>query len=101
MEKILALNLVWILLALAIYIGIASIPAFIASSKGYSAIGFFFFGLFFILPALIVIICLPDKEKREQSQNLDLILKYKKMMDEGIITEEEFLNKKNELMDDL
>jgi hypothetical protein len=39
---------------LLILLVLASIPAVIASNKGHSGVGFYFFGLFFFLPALIV-----------------------------------------------
>lgn len=44
---------VWLLLAL--------IPAWIAGSKGYSWLGFYLFGLFFFIPALIVSLILDDR----------------------------------------
>jgi Uncharacterised protein family UPF0547 len=43
-----------ILFALAVWFGLALIPAFIANSKGRSGVGYFFFGLLFFVPALIV-----------------------------------------------
>jgi len=39
---------------LLVLLGLAFIPAVIASNKGHSGIGFYLFGLFFFLPALIV-----------------------------------------------
>jgi hypothetical protein len=41
--------------------GLALIPATIASNKGYSGVGFFFFGLFLFLPALIVALVMKTK----------------------------------------
>jgi hypothetical protein len=46
---------------LLILAAVSFIPASIASSKGYSAVAFYFFGLFFFLPALIVALFLPAK----------------------------------------
>ena len=80
------------------FILLGSIPATIASKKGYSRLAFFIFGFFCFLPALIVSIVISDKKKQDQVQNADLMLKYKKMLDEGIITEEEYLQKKEELL---
>src|ERR671931_86123 len=49
--------LVWFL----VLFGLAFIPATIASNKGYSGVGFYFFGLFFFLPALIVALLMKTK----------------------------------------
>jgi hypothetical protein len=43
-----------VFLYLLLLVGLAFIPAAIASNKGHSGVGFYFFGLFFFLPALIV-----------------------------------------------
>jgi hypothetical protein len=48
-------------LFLLILLGLAAIPAVIASNKGYSGAGFYFFGLFFFLPALIVALLIQTK----------------------------------------
>lgn len=42
--------------------GLAFIPATIASNKGHNGVGFYFFGLFFFLPALIVALVIPAKD---------------------------------------
>jgi hypothetical protein len=47
---------------LIVLLGLGFIPASIANSKGYTAVGFYFFGLFFFLPALIVVLILPNKK---------------------------------------
>ena len=36
--------------------------------------------------------------KAKESENIELLIKYKKLLDEGIITQEEFENKKKELL---
>jgi predicted RNA-binding Zn-ribbon protein involved in translation (DUF1610 family) len=56
-------------------VGLAFIPAKIASDKGYSFGGFYAFGFFFFLPALIVAAVLEDKKaaaEREDSLRNDL-----------------------------
>lgn len=50
-----------IIIYLVLLIGLAFIPANIASKKGYSFGGFYAFGFFFFLPALIVAAILEDK----------------------------------------
>lgn len=49
--------LIWLVLLL----GLALIPANIASKKGRSAVGFYVFGVLFFLPALIVALLMPRK----------------------------------------
>lgn len=47
--------------------GLALIPATIAGNKGYSRVGYWFFGLFFFLPALIVALVIRAKDGSQQS----------------------------------
>lgn len=85
---------------------LAAIPANIAGKKGYSVVGFYFFGLFFFIIALIVALCLGDKKqfRNQQITNVnnispaDEIKKYKELLDQGAITEEEFQEKKRQLL---
>jgi hypothetical protein len=71
---------------------LAVIPARIAKSKGYSYGGFYAFGFFLFIPALIVALIIKPKHTAE-----DLVA-YKKLLDEGVITQEEFDAKKNEVL---
>ena len=48
---------------LLLCLGLAFIPANIAKKKGYSAGGFYVFGVLFFLIAVIVALCLRDKTK--------------------------------------
>lgn len=51
--------------------------------------------------ALIVVLLIDDKNimpKNNGVSSADEILKYKQLLDQGVITEEEFQNKKKELM---
>ena len=65
-----------------------------AKKKGYSFGLFCVIGFFLGLLALIIVALLPDKNK----EALDAIVEYKKLLDEGIITQAEFDAKKFELM---
>jgi hypothetical protein len=58
----------WVLFVVLLVVG--AIPASIASGKGYSAAGFYFFGLFFFLPALIVSIFLQPKPGSREARTL-------------------------------
>ncbi len=64
---------IWVILIIAIVsigvaVGLAFIPATIARNKGYSYGGFWVFGFFLFLIALIVALCLPDKRAQYPPQ---------------------------------
>lgn len=80
---------------------LALIPSSIASKKGYSAVGFYFFGLFLFVPALIVAICIVDKDIQFEKDNLDLLLRYNQAYSKGLISKEAFEKRKKELLEDL
>lgn len=84
-----------IILALAL----AVIPARIAAGKGYSYWGFYAFGVFFFVVALVVALLMKDNGEGEGAKGptpQDL-LAYKQLLDAGAITQEEFDAKKAEL----
>ena len=54
------------LIAFVIALCLAFIPANIAEKKGYSKVGFYFFGLAAFVPALIVACVLQDKAVQEK-----------------------------------
>ena len=89
------------IIAFALSVGLAVIVSNIASNKGYSALGFYFFGLVLFFPALIVVLFLPDKYIQQEKSNAELLLLYKHLYDEGIIEEQEYLDRKKELLEDL
>lgn len=73
---------------------LAIIPAKIAAKKGYSFGGFYAFGVFFWLVALIVSLVVKDKSDGAATE----LLSYKQLLDSGAITQDEFEAKKAELM---
>lgn len=78
---------------------IIPIPARIASKKGYSYVGFLVFAIFFYPIALIVALLIDDKNSyKSESDKADALLKYKQLLDEGAISQEEFERKKKEYM---
>lgn len=83
-----------ITIILVILLLLAIIPARIARKKGYSFGGFYAFGVFFWLIALIVALCIKDKN----AGNSQELLNYKKLLDEGAITQAEFDAKKEQLL---
>ncbi len=60
-------SLAWILWV-GIAVGLAFIPATIARNKGYSYGGFWAFGFFFFIIALIVALCISDKTYQQYYQ---------------------------------
>ena len=82
-----------------LYIIICYIPARIAEKKGYSFAGFLCFALFIaFFPALVVALCLDDRKKKDSNKSAEALIKYKQLYDQGVITEEEFNRKKQELL---
>ncbi len=98
---------------LFIFVFLAIIPAKIASKKGYSFGGFYILGIFFFLIALIVALCLNDKNsqleimqntinsKMEHISSADEIKKYSDLLAQGAITQEEFDNIKKQLINNI
>ena len=80
------------LFILIILLLLAVIPARIAAKKGYSFAGFYIFGVFFWLIALIVALVLKPKDVSQE------LLNFKKLLDQGVITQEEFNQKRNQLL---
>ena len=72
------------------------IPGFIAKSKGYSFSAWWLYGFLIFIVAIIHVLFIPNKKNIEQKIINDLE-RYKKLFEEGIITEEEFESKKEEL----
>lgn len=93
-----------ITLILAALLGL--IPAKIADDKGYSFVLWWFFGFMLFIVAIVAVMFLKDKNAPEQkSYNLpyaqsptDELIKYKELLDKGVITQEEFEAKKKQLL---
>ena len=107
--SMLIIEIIVLFVILAVKVGIALIPANIAKKKGYSFAGFFIMGIFFFLIGLIVSLCLDDKTVQPNdiiiqkpdnynSSVADEIKKFKELMDNGVISSEEFEAKKKELL---
>ena len=102
----------WVI-SLLIAAGLAFIPA--NKNKGYSFGLWWFYGWMLFIVAIIHVNCIPDKNAQQApvqvathssctpSLNVersvaDEIKKYKELLDQGIITEEEFRLKKSQLL---
>lgn len=102
----------YIFFILLIAAGLAYIPAYIAKGKGYSFGLWWFYGWMLFLVAVIHISVLPDKNAPEQppvqpqttraavsSSPAEELMKYKELLDTGVITQEEFDTKKKQLLE--
>lgn len=56
--------LIPIIIWISVILGLAYIPANIARKKGYGFAGFYIFGVFLFIVALIVALCLSDKKQQ-------------------------------------
>lgn len=116
MEDILIIALI----SLAIAAALGVIPAYIAQNKGYSFGLWWVFGWLLFIVALICSFIIPDKNvqqtptysnsspdptpnagKRAEEgfqQYVDELKKYKELLDQGVITEQEFQAKKEQIL---
>ena len=65
------------------------ITGFIAKSKGYSFGAWWLYGFLIFIVAIIHVLVIPNKKNIEQKV-INELERYKKLFEEGIITEEEF-----------
>ncbi|MGN0576120.1 MAG: SHOCT domain-containing protein [Ruminococcus sp.] len=107
MEEI---NVIVIVILVVLGIVYGAISRGIYKSKGYSA--GFWWGFFFGLIGIFIVICIPKKEKMinydSNNNNCDFIdddydeseeiKKFKQLLDNGLITEEEFSAKKKQIL---
>lgn len=107
--------LIYSLVALAVAAGLGFIPASIAKNKGYSFGLWWFYGWMLFIVAIIHVSLIPDKNAQQIPNNatphipyctpsnvgqsaVDELKKYKELKDQGVITEEEFQAKKEQLL---
>lgn len=92
--RIFGMDIGSVIFGLIIVLLLAIIPARIAKKKGYSFAAFYVFGIVLFIVALIVSLVMPDKKANRASE----LVSYKKLLDEGVISQEEFESKKRELL---
>lgn len=99
--------LICILIGIAAAVGLAFIPATIAKRKGYSYGLWWLFGFLLFLVALIVILVIPDKTQQNPASpnaspaplsEADQLKICKDLLDQGILTQAEFDQKKAEIL---
>lgn len=97
-------------LAVAALLGL--IPANIAKEKGYSFGLWWFYGWMLFIVAIIHVQFIPNKNEDRngyrpssipycppsQTSSADELRQYKELMDQGVITEEEFERKKKQIL---
>ena len=93
------------ILTLGIAAGLAFIPANIAKKKGESFGLWWLYGWMLFIVALIHSLLLPDPEAQaaqavhNTASSADALVKYKELLDSGVITQEEFEEKKKQLLE--
>ena len=101
--------IVYLVVVLVVAAGLGFIPATIAKKKGYSFGLWWFYGWMLFLVAIIHVCLIPDKNAPQAPPpgavrrppprgTADEIMKYKELMDAGVITPEEFETKKKQLL---
>lgn len=99
-SKILGMN-VSAFAILALCLALAYVTGRVADGKGYSYPLFALLGLLFPLIGLIVALVLPDKNASSpttETDNAEALARYKALLDDGTLTQEEFDAKKSELL---
>ena len=104
MEVLIGGYLIFVLLFAA---GLGLIPAFIAREKGYSFGLWWFYGWMLFVVAIVHVALIPDKHspppppprpRAPLCGAADEIRRYKELLDDGVITREEFEQKKTQLL---
>lgn len=71
----------------------------LGKKKGYSPAAFGAMGFFLAVIGVIIALVLPDKnDGSREAAAADGLIKYKELLDTGVITQEEFDKKKSELL---
>lgn len=98
-EGIIATSIIFFVLALIIGLVCGFVSAKIAQGKGYSYGAFFALGFFLGIIGLIISLVLQDKHA-SKIDVADGLLKYKQLLDEGVINSDEFEQKKSALLNE-
>lgn len=91
----------FIILAGAVALGL--IPANIAQKKGYDFTTWWIYGALLFIVAIIHVMIIEDKNGNAKKTILvqstaDELIKYKELLDQGVLTPEEFQTKKEQLL---
>lgn len=91
-------ELMFIAIPLVVSIICCVVSAGQAEKKGYSRLAFGLLGFFLGVIGLIIALLLPNRKMAESANAADSLMKYKQLLDQGVITQEEFERKKQELL---
>ena len=89
---------IYILFIIIIYVVCAVASGRIAMNKGYSYYAFALLGLVTGVIGVIVALFVPDKNEKNAQGEAEALLAYKRLLDSGAITQEEFNEKKRSIM---
>lgn len=89
-----------ILFGMIVAVACAFLCASIASKKGYGYLAFFFVGLITGVIGLVVSVLIKDKDLRENG-TADNLMKYSYLLQLGVISLEEFMWRKNKLVENV
>lgn len=102
------IGIFFIIIPLILFVGLAFIPASIVKKKGYSFGLYWLFGFFLFFPALIVSLCIEDRNDPRQHyqqtasvSTADELKKYSELHNQGVITDEEFEKVKSNILNKL
>lgn len=93
-------ELLGLLFGIILCIVLGNCSSSIARKKGYSSLAFFWLGFFF-WPVPIILLFVKDKnvaKRNMESDNANLLLTYKQLLDSGAISQDEFDRKKGEIL---
>ena len=91
----------YVFLVLLVAAGLGLVPGSIAKQKGYSFGLWWFYGFMIFIVAIIHVALIKDKNAPTQANSngsmskADELIKYKELLDQGLLTEEEFNQKNN------
>lgn len=87
-----------ILFIIIVWVVCAIVCGQVASKKGYAYNSYALLGLLTGIIGLIIVFVMPDKTQGKEASDAEALLAYKKLLDSGAITQEEFDEKKRSLM---
>lgn len=87
-----------ILFIIIVWVVCAVVCGQVASKKGYPYNSYALLGLLTGIIGLIIVFVMPDKIQGKETSDAEALLAYKKLLDSGAITQEEFDEKKRTLM---
>ena len=104
MDLLKSISIIYVLIIVIIVlikILLATFVSGVAEKKGYKSLAWLLFGFCSFIISFVIITSLPDKNRVDDILNSEALLSYKKLFDEGLISEKEYLDKKKEILDSI